>query len=102
MGDPGAGGIVSPAELKARLDAPRGQDPWNGGPRWPLRRHLSANHNGAGRSWFDFYASATDGHLRVLRAQAWDANTLDALAMIDWEAARRAAGVTEAEARSWL
>ena len=89
-------------ELRERLDAPRGSDPWNGGERLPLRRHLNADHNGAGQTWWAFYAGCTTSHLSVLRAQAWDANVLDALHMIEWELQRRAAGVTEAQVREWL
>lgn len=89
-------------ELREALDAPRGSDPWNGGQRLSLRKHLNGDHNGAGQTWWMFYAGCTDGHLRVLRAQAWDANIIDALRMIEWEMQRRTAGVSEDTVREWL
>jgi hypothetical protein len=88
--------------LRKRLDAPRGSDPWNGGERLPLRQHLNADHNGAGQTWWQFYAGCTTPYLHVLRTQAWDANIIDALDMIEWELHRRHAGVTEDQIREWL
>lgn len=90
------------AELRKALDAPRGSDPWNGGERLSLRRHLNGDHNGAGQIWWMFYQGCTYGHLRVLRAQAWDANILDALHMIEWELRRRDAGVPDELVQEWL
>lgn len=89
-------------ELREALDAPRGFDPWNGGERLPLKKHLNGDHNGAGQTWWMFYQGCTDSHLRVLRARAWDANTIDALHMIDWEMQRRAAGVPDDTVKEWL
>lgn len=89
-------------ELRKRLDAPRGSDPWNGGERLALRLHLNADHNGAGQTWWQFYAGCTPSHLRALRQQAWAANIIDALDMIEWELQRRAAGVTDDQVREWL
>ena len=70
-------------ELRKRLDAPRGSDPWNGGERLALRLHLNADHNGAGQTWWQFYAGCTPSHLRALRQQAWAANIIVGFARMD-------------------
>lgn len=92
---------ATPETLRAALDAPRGLDPWNDGERATLRalfvREGAFNH-GEPR-WF-WYRNCTS--LRSERAGAWDANLMDHLAQCEWELARREAGVTDAEAVSWL
>ncbi|MGL4257958.1 MAG: hypothetical protein ACRCSL_16615 [Microbacterium sp.] len=89
--------------LLAALDAARGQDPWNGGPRLTLRAIFvykgAYNHEEPRWRW---YAGCTLSKLHCERAGAWDANLMDHLLACEWEISRREAGVSEATVEGWL
>jgi hypothetical protein len=90
-------------ELLTALDAPRGNDPWNSGPRITLRA-LFANRGVYATEaprWF-WYRDRTDIGLSNEREGAWLCNNLDHLAAVEWEQARRAAGVSDATVAEWL
>lgn len=89
--------------LLEQLDAARGQDPWNGGPRITLRALFTNtgmyNHEAPRWHW---YRDRTTAFLRCERTGAWDANNLDHEAACSWEMARREAGVSNEEVAKWL
>lgn len=100
MGDV-ADSAVLHQSLRARLDAPRGQCPWNGGPRLTLRALLLSTPSGSAET-LRWVMRLSDGDIRARRAGAWDANQLEDLAVYEWERDRRAAGVSNSEVKVWL
>lgn len=91
------------SELRARLDADRGKDAWNDGPKLTLRQIFC--FAGAWASddpaWL-WWRTRSYNDLRVIRAGAWDANLLDRADAAQWELARRDAGVSDATVAQWL
>lgn len=94
---------VTSDELRAQLDADRGQDAWNDGPKLTLRQLFCFAGAWAsdGPAWL-WWRTRSYNDLRGIRAGAWDANLLDREAAARWEIARRDAGVSDATVAQWL
>lgn len=88
-------------ELRARLDADRGPDAWNGGPKLTLRQLFCFVGASDGPAWL-WWRTRSYNDLRGIRAGAWDANLLDREAPAHWELSRRDAGVSDATVAQWL
>ncbi len=86
-----------------RLDADRGQDAWNSGPKLTLRQifRFAGAWASDGPAWL-WWRTRSYNDLSVIQAGAWDANLLDREAAASWELARRDAGVSDATVAQWL
>lgn len=90
------------SNLRAALDAARGHDPWNNGPRLTIRALLLARETSDGPSRWERLQNANRASLEIDAHAAWQCNQLDRFAPLQWEIMRRKLGVDVSTVDAWL